>query len=211
MAKKKNYKKPQIKLKKVKISFFSSKRFIDSAVAQFIPPVFAQSSSQTGFCECFLAGTKILMADGSTMPIEEVKEGGMVSSFNTDSKKIVENKVAKLIIHDEPKGGYILVNNILKVTGEHPLYINGEWIEADNLKQGDKLLNQSGEEIEVESVEHKDEYLDKVYNLEIEEVEHNYFAEGILVHNKVVPCAVDACWGGGGPPGGGGADIYDGF
>jgi len=43
MAKKTAYQKPQVKEEKIEVSFFLNNRFLDSAVAQLIPPVFAQS------------------------------------------------------------------------------------------------------------------------------------------------------------------------
>jgi len=43
MAGKVKYTKPKISEEKIQVSFFASGRFLDSAVASLVPPVFAQS------------------------------------------------------------------------------------------------------------------------------------------------------------------------
>lgn len=132
---------------------------------------------------CFIAGTNILMDNGSRKSIEKVKAGDSITSYNTEMNKTITSKVTELIIHEKPDNGYLIINGILKVTPEHVMYINGQWVGAGTVKTGDTLLNSLGEKIIVESVEKIDESNDKIYNLHLEEPEHNYFAEDILVHN----------------------------
>ena len=71
------------------------------------------------------------------------------------------------------------------ITTNHPFYTEiGEWVEAINLKLGDKILHVDGEYHEVKTLEQSD-YSTTVYNFEVEN-DHTYFAEGYLVHNKVI-------------------------
>ena len=74
------------------------------------------------------------------------------------------------------------MNGLIKTTPNHPFYSRGKWVEAGNLKIGDKILHIDGVTHEITSIE-VDETPRTVYNFEVENV-HNYFAEGYLVHNK---------------------------
>lgn len=133
---------------------------------------------------CFLAGTKIPMADGSYKNIEDVEIGDIVVSYDEEKSNIVNSEVSFVFKHnsEEMDEGYLIVNNILKVTPNHPLFINGRWIEARNLKIGDQLYNINTEKVLVTSIEKVSGQV-PTYNLEINNY-HTYFAENILVHNK---------------------------
>jgi hypothetical protein len=68
-------------------------------------------------------------------------------------------------------------------TVDHPFWLVNErdWVRAGNLFLGDLLLDEEGKEVKIASIEEKIGEV-TVYNFEVEE-NHNYFAEGILVHN----------------------------
>jgi len=70
----------------------------------------------------------------------------------------------------------------LKVTKEHPFYLDGEWVEAKDLKPGDKLKTIDGKTAVIKNIEKVEEPI-TVYNLEASSP-HNYFASNVLVHNK---------------------------
>jgi hypothetical protein len=57
-----------------------------------------------------------------------------------------------------------------------------KFIKLKDVKKGDLLLNYDGTEEEVESIEFISS-IDDVYNIEVSG-NHNYYAEGVLVHNK---------------------------
>lgn len=134
---------------------------------------------------CFLAGTKITLTNNRYKAIQDLKPGDKVLSFNLDTKQIVEETVGELIIHKKNSDGYLLINNKLKVTPNHPMYNLGEkkWVRADALKIGDQLLNNQAEKVVIMSILKK-EGTNTVYNLHINGKNHNYFADGFLVHNK---------------------------
>ncbi|MBP7708384.1 hypothetical protein KA107_01765 [Candidatus Pacearchaeota archaeon] len=74
----------------------------------------------------------------------------------------------------------------LKVTEEHPFLINGNWIDAKDLKVGDNLTTVDGKRIVIDSVEVvKPENPFLVYNLEAG-VYHNFVVgeEKVVVHNS---------------------------
>jgi len=133
---------------------------------------------------CFLAGTKIAMSDGSSKNIENVMIGDDVTSYDVTNKKLVSAKVSEVFHHvgDEMSESYLIINEKLRVTSNHPLFINGKWKQAGDAKIGDNLLSITSLPIPIRSIE---TVVDTVptYNLEVDTY-HNYFAEGILAHNK---------------------------
>ncbi len=136
---------------------------------------------------CFVAGTLISMADGSLKSIEDIQVGDSVKSYDESSGSMVDSVVGHVFVHDAVEMGdyYLVINNRLRVTPDHPLFVNGDWVDADSVVVGDSLLDVSGESIEVLSVDRVFEPV-VTYNLEVEGT-HTYFADGVLVHNKPGP------------------------
>jgi hypothetical protein len=129
---------------------------------------------------CFLGGTLILMADNSTKPIEQVKEGDEVIEFDEKTFTFHGGKVTKLFSHQADR--YMMFNNTLRITDNHPVFLKGKWVEAGTLKKGDLLLGENKKPIAVESIKLGKASVD-VFNLEVEPY-HSYIAGGIVVHNK---------------------------
>jgi hypothetical protein len=134
----------------------------------------------TGGGGCFLAGTPILLADGKTKPIENLKVGDLVLAFDEKSKTLKKDKVKETFQHDAEE--YLIVNGSLKVTSNHPVYSEGKWVEIGSLKEGENLLNSDGTPNKIVSIQKVREKV-KVYNLEVNP-HHTYIAGGIVVHNK---------------------------
>jgi len=131
---------------------------------------------------CFLSGTPILMSDGSLKPIENVKVGDAIIAFDEKTGEFKEDKVVEFFVHDTDR--YLLINDYLKVTANHPVYHEGKWVEIGNLKVGDNILNSLGQPEAIRSIEEvKEKAL--VYNFEVNPY-HTYVAGGIVAHNK--PC-----------------------
>jgi len=136
------------------------------------------SGGGSGTGTCFLPDTLITTKDGEKM-IKDVKEGDYVMSYNEKNDKYEYNKVTKTFEHNT--NGYLIINNKLKITPNHPMHINGKWEEIGNAKVGDKIKTINGEET-IFSIKQVNENVE-VYNLEVEG-SHNYIAEGYLAHNK---------------------------
>lgn len=138
----------------------------------------------SGVCTavCFLSGTKISMADGSLKDIENVAIGDMVKSYDFASRKNTSARVNSLIRHQaEESNGYLVINNLLRVTPNHEIFINGYWQEIGKAKIGDVLRNEFGQPVIIFSIEKLGEKV-PTYNLEIDAY-HNYYADYIMVHN----------------------------
>ncbi len=130
---------------------------------------------------CFAAGTQILMADGSTQPIEEVAVGDRVLTRTSETDAtLVEAAVTDT--HVQQADGYLIVNEQLRITPNHILYINGNWQEAATIQIGDIYLDTDGNERTVTSVAWQRGQSD-VYHLTIDTY-HTHFADGVWVHNQ---------------------------
>ena len=129
---------------------------------------------------CFLAGTKIALADGTESTIENIKPGDLVLSYDEINNRLQPALVSRTFVHRA--SGYLLINNQLRVTANHPLYVNNQWRPAGQVKVGDQFFTLTGNPEIVSAVtEETGEVL--VYNLAVD-FNHNYFAENYLVHNK---------------------------
>ncbi|MFH1237731.1 MAG: Hint domain-containing protein [Candidatus Aenigmatarchaeota archaeon] len=139
--------------------------------------------------DCFLPGTKILMADGSEKNIEDIKFGDVVMSF--EDEKLIPRPVNK--IFPTSKDNYILLkteNHEAKVRGTHKFYVgNGVFKRLNDIVVGDVIYVLENSKLVPEKViskELKKEAVD-VYNFEVAG-SHTYIANGFAVHNiKVDP------------------------
>lgn len=185
MKKKRNkktiYQKPKIIVTKIAINFFSrNNRFYTN----FGDNLLAQLCGDDPYCSrsCFLSGTNILMHDGSTKSIENIKINDNVASFYIKKKTLAKSKVAKLFINFNDSGFYH-INDKIKVTKYHRFWVNGSmWKRTYLLKTGDYLLNAKNEKIRINKIERM-QGVNMVYNLHLKGKNHNFFAEDVLVHN----------------------------
>ncbi|WP_371792425.1 polymorphic toxin-type HINT domain-containing protein [Streptomyces sp. NBC_01471] len=150
-------------------------------------------------CKCFLAGTDVLMADGSTQDIEDVKVGDKVRATDPVTGKTRARKVTRLIrtngdkffnkISIAAKDGITSVT----ATDEHPFWSPSEhaWVEAGDLAPGMTLLSDDGSTVIVTANKAFTKHA-RTYNLTVDEL-HTYYvlagATPVLVHNSG-PCGI---------------------
>jgi hypothetical protein len=130
-----------------------------------------QVRSTSGGTACLIDGTLITMADGSLKPIEEVRIGDSVRSYSTMNKLFMPSKVTQTFKH------------YVGVTSNHPMLVNGKWLEAGEVQIGDWLLNSDRVLERVNSIEAVYGNKLSVYNLEVDGT-HTYIANNVVVHNK---------------------------
>lgn len=90
-----------------------------------------------GGAGCFLSGTLIKTLSGH-IPIELIKEGMMVKSFNTSTNEFEYKKVLKTFKHDKRNTGVKICefnfgNIKLKCTDNHEFYFRGNWNRASDI------------------------------------------------------------------------------
>ena len=132
---------------------------------------------------CFLPGTKVLMADGSYKPIEELSVGDYVMSYDNTTEKNVASRVTKTISNTLEEAGpyYVVVNNLLRVTPSHKFLLNGEWRGIGEAKVGDYMTDINGSSVMITNLTKVYEK-SPTYNIEVEGT-HNYYPAGLMVHN----------------------------
>ena len=157
---------------------FWRERYDDTDMGHSLEGININSAEKGG---CFLGGTKVLMSDGKIKNIEDVTEGDFVLTRSDEKDgKLVSARV--IGTHETESNGYFILNDNLKLTGNHILWVNDSWRKTWDVKVGDFLIDKDGEKIEVKSIRWERNDNVNVYNLKIES-KHSYFANGIWVHN----------------------------
>ncbi|MCI3269685.1 polymorphic toxin-type HINT domain-containing protein [Streptomyces cylindrosporus] len=145
-------------------------------------------------CHSFLPGTKVLLADGSTKPIEDVELGDKVTVTDAKTGKTVVREVAGTIVTEDDKEFSDLTvrtatgtEEMLVATVTHPFWVESEhgWIKAGALKPGMKLRTPSGKTVEVTANHHFDKR-QRTHDLTITGIHAYYVFAGrtpLLVHN----------------------------
>lgn len=155
---------------------------------------------------CFPAGTLITMADGSQKPIETVAPGESVRTHMGRPRKVVTTmthrytgKMYTFTIAATPN----IPEHTITATQEHPILVyldlntaidqaeaSLDWVDAQNIKLGDRVIQNPYEESsytvfecgEVTNIAVEDIADTPVYNLSVEEDE-SFVAENVAVHN----------------------------
>jgi len=152
---------------------------------------------------CFVAGTKVTLADGSTKNIEDVVAGDTVLTYNAASAEVEESAVGSVFSRQvDSIVEYVLANGTsVKCTLDHPLFVLDKgWCSFDDtLSNKLYTLPQAVGKIEVgdnvKTVEGQSSIVSAtvtegsvtVYNLQQIEKNHNYFANSVLAHNRGIP------------------------
>ncbi|MFC8512399.1 ricin-type beta-trefoil lectin domain protein [Streptomyces sp. NPDC057257] len=156
----------------------------------------AAATSAGGSVNCFLAGTKVLLADGSSKNIEDIELGDEVLSTDPDTGETNSQPVTALISTETDKHLNELSiegptgTHKITATAEHPFWVpsTGEWIKAGDLKPGMTLLAADGSTAKIKG---NRAYADHVrtYNLTVA-AQHTYYvlagSQAVLVHNTCV-------------------------
>lgn len=91
---------------------------------------------------CCLEGTKIIVANGKNKKIEDVTLNDTLVSYNEATGEVVETNIVNMASREVDGYYHITLSDgkFLELTGEHPLYCDGKWVEAKDLIVGSKLL-----------------------------------------------------------------------
>ena len=149
----------------------------------------SSSSTNTGGAKggfgCFVAGTSILLADGSEKPIEKIGLEDLVMAF--DGLGALEpREVTDLFVHG--KRQVLDVDGVL-TTPEHPFLLSdGSYKPVGMLSVGDRIVRTDGSLHTIENI-HDVDGVHTVYNFTVECL-HTYVAAGFRVHN-IKPVILD--------------------
>ena len=135
--------------------------------------------------QCFVEGTLVVTKDGDK-PIEEIQAGDLVYSTNPETGESEYKEVVRTFRKETDILIHIFVNDDeIETTPVHPFWVDGEWVAAKDLREGDELTLADGSTATVTKT--YGEQLDEpviVYNFEVEDF-HTYYVTdtGVLVHN----------------------------
>jgi hypothetical protein len=160
---------------------------------------------------CLLFGTKIELADGTEVNVEDLNVGDQIKSwvpaglpdetqdaesdqvdwrfhFSTSLEGTAQNVTVKDVTFNFAEGYVSLNDGLIKATETHPLYVWDSEIQKYKFKNigdiiiGDKLIMEDETEVEVTNIELVREDVEIVtVNVEDADV---YIANGLISHNK---------------------------
>ncbi|WP_051845583.1 polymorphic toxin-type HINT domain-containing protein [Streptomyces globisporus] len=145
---------------------------------------------------CFLAGTLVLMADGTKKEIQDIGVGDKVLATDPETGESGARPVTQLIRTEETKHLNTLSiatpdgTKNLTATAEHPFWSPSRhaWVAAKDLKLGMTLLTDKGATVVVEGNAASVKYV-KTYNFTVADLHTYYVVAGntpILVHNTCI-------------------------
>lgn len=142
---------------------------------------------------CFVAGTKVDMADGTKKVIENIAVGDKVLALDNETDVVS-------YVHDIPEADRNLwtINDKITATDSHAFLTKDGWksnnsklsntvyndygIEVKDLQIGDELITNDGVE-KITTLENKEDFV-KVYNFTTSNT-HTYLVDGVVSHNKM--------------------------
>jgi hypothetical protein len=157
------------------------------------------SGSSTG--GCFVKGTQVTLSNGTRVAIENIENGEEVLTYNNIAGQY---EVGKVIDTHRPKHSDLIDIKLenstdIKCTSWHPFWsVNKKtWVSfkpeltqeyhdmvVSKLEQYDILLDDKGLHVKIDNIlSNKTTGKKQTYNITVEG-NNNYFANGILVHNK---------------------------
>ena len=81
------------------LCFVAAGLILSSISVSSLTPYFSRDRAR--LTECFVAGTQILMADGSSENIEDIQPGDLVLSYNTVTRQF-ENRAVTTVLTVQP-------------------------------------------------------------------------------------------------------------
>ncbi|MFR9780772.1 polymorphic toxin-type HINT domain-containing protein, partial [Micromonospora sp. MS34] len=152
-------------------------------------------------CNSFVPGTKVLLADGSTKAIEDVKVGDRVLASDVESGDQQGRPVTQLIRGDGVKKLVTIVvdtdgksgdkTSTIVATDGHRFWLpdSGVWVTAGQLKVGAWLQTSSGTWVQIAAIRHET-HVQRVHNFTVDGQHTYYVLAGetpVLAHNDACP------------------------
>ncbi|WP_156756344.1 polymorphic toxin-type HINT domain-containing protein [Actinokineospora pegani] len=143
----------------------------------------------------FPPGTLVLMADGSTKPIEQVSVGDHVVATDPETGETFNRKVTTTWVHDnEPTRTELTFSDGSKLSGTdwHPVWVAdlNKWVPIAKVTSGSWLQTSSGTWLQVTAARQFTDH-GKAYDLTVDQTHTYYVLAGntsVLVHNSGGTC-----------------------
>ncbi|MEJ3741937.1 polymorphic toxin-type HINT domain-containing protein [Actinomycetes bacterium KLBMP 9797] len=145
----------------------------------------------------FMPGTLVLLANGSTKPIEEIDVGEVVLATDPETGVTAGKTVVATIVGSGAKNLVRVTVDTGEQTAEvvatagHPFWVPelGDWLDATDLRPGQWLRTSAGTWVQITAIERWSQAA-TVHNLTIPDI-HTYYVSvaqaSVLVHNSDAP------------------------
>ncbi len=179
-------------------------RKLPSLVATMAPVAVAASLLGAACLSCFVAGTLVSTPDGPR-PIESLRVGDLVWSYALAEGRPVARPLIAIhtaLVREARRVALDDGQVIRGVTPEHPVFspTTRLYFPVSRLREGDSVATyREGAEhalatvASVVATEVPTPTI-QVFNLSVGGEDQNYFADGVLVHNKSPECTAETCF-----------------
>lgn len=146
-----------------------------------------------GIC---LSPDTLISTPSGNKKISEIQKGDLVYSFNLSSNtkeiKAVTEIFSRSIENYDNQYFYIYTTNnkLVKATWNHDFYVDGVWKKAKDLRIGDALKDENFNDTKIIDINLVSNFSDNVWDITVEGT-HNFYANGIIVHNASVDAFVN--------------------
>ena len=125
---------------------------------------------------CVAEGTRIATPSGP-VPVEALRVGDVVVSYDETSHTRTTSTVRGI---ETAHAEHLQAIGRLRVTGNHPVYADGQWVAARDVRSGAELLTPTGS---ARATVTAGTAPATVFDIAVGPP-HTYFADGVLLHNK---------------------------
>ncbi len=147
----------------------------------------SRAATAARYCS-FSAATEVLMADGTTKPISQVKVGDFVLAEDPETGE----RGAREVIASLPHTDLLVVlrtgSGEIVTTEDHHFWnaTDQQWQESQDFDRGDQLLTSDGGHVRIEGIDWSTVHMAPAYDLDVAGIDTYYVAAGsneVLVHN----------------------------
>jgi RHS repeat-associated protein len=136
----------------------------------------------------FAADTPVLLADGTTKPIEDIRVGDRVIATDPETGAQGSRVVTAVWVHQDDLYTLTVGGRRLATTEDHPFWdvTDHRWERADELDRGDSLRTPDGRIARVDGFSLRHGHRATAYNLTVNNLHTYYVLAGktpVLVHN----------------------------
>lgn len=126
---------------------------------------------------CIASDMMITMADGTLKPIQDIKEGNILRTYNEKSRSFRSIKVEQIEKKEEKE--FMVFNDSLRTSKSHSLYSTEGWVSAFNIRIGMYLVRVDNSAEQVYKIELIKQPI-QVFGVVLKQ-EAGFFAEGYCV------------------------------
>ncbi|GAA1635539.1 polymorphic toxin-type HINT domain-containing protein [Actinoplanes couchii] len=145
----------------------------------------------------FVPGTRVVMADGTARPIEELTAGDQVLATDPITGTTLAKPVTATISGsgDKKLVDIVVDTGTITATHNHPFWVAdlAEWVDAEDLAPGQWLRTSAGTFVQISAIRHRGAEA-RVHNLTVADIHTFYVRAGsasVLVHNCHVVLGVN--------------------